>query len=269
MDFRELFDLAPHGADTYVGVGPQYPWGGLYGGQIVAQALRAAASTVGEGLLPHSLRAYFLRRGDHTEPVRYEVDRIRDGRSFCTRRVIARQAVGVILHLEASFVSADGGVDDLSFTAMPTSVPAPESLTGDAWSTMFDRRQLTEDQRAAVNGSARPGAVAWYRSTSDLGTDPLLHLSTLAFLSDELSGEVAYRAHPLGVPDVEQSPIFIASLDHTIWFHRPARMDAWHLFDVSCHTFVADRCLTIGHVFSESGVHVATFAQEVLARLAR
>ena len=103
MDLHALLNLANHGPDTFVGIGPQYPWGGLYGGQIVAQALRAAAATVDADMQPHSLRAYFIRRGDPDEPVRYEVDRIRNGRSFCTRRVVARQAVGAILNLEASF----------------------------------------------------------------------------------------------------------------------------------------------------------------------
>ena len=103
MELSMLFDLEPHGPDTYVGTGPRYPWGGLYGGQIVAQALRAAAATVDPEFEPHSLRAYFIRRGYHTEPVRYEVDRTRNGRSFSTRRVVARQAIGVILNLEASF----------------------------------------------------------------------------------------------------------------------------------------------------------------------
>ena len=103
MDLRSILDLESHGRDVYVGIGPRYPWGGLYGGQIVAQALMAAAHTVSDEMPVHSLRAYFIRRGDHDEPVRYEVDRIRDGRSFATRRVVARQAVGAILNLEASF----------------------------------------------------------------------------------------------------------------------------------------------------------------------
>ena len=110
MELSRLFDLEAHGPDTFVGIGPQYPWGGLYGGQIVAQALRAAASTVDSDLEVHSLRSYFIRRGDHTEPIRFEVDRIRNGRSFSTRRVIARQAVGAILNLEASF-QRPGDVD--------------------------------------------------------------------------------------------------------------------------------------------------------------
>ena len=92
-----MFELAAHGPDVHVGNGPQYPWGGLYGGQIVAQSLRAATLSVDIELEPHSIRAYFIRRGDASEPVRYEVDRIRNGRSFATRRVVARQAVGAIL----------------------------------------------------------------------------------------------------------------------------------------------------------------------------
>ncbi|MBJ7488435.1 MAG: thioesterase family protein, partial [Ilumatobacteraceae bacterium] len=103
MSLRELFQLSPHGADTFVGEAHPYNWGGLYGGHIVAQALHAAHHTVQDGLQVHSLRAYFIRRGDNAEPIRYEVDRIRNGRSFSTRRVVARQATGAILNLEASF----------------------------------------------------------------------------------------------------------------------------------------------------------------------
>ena len=103
MSLEDLFTLTEHGGDVHVGNGHPYPWGGLYGGQIVAQALRAAASTVDPTQEIHSLRAYFIRRGDHTEPIRFEVDRIRNGRSFSTRRVVARQAIGAILNLEASF----------------------------------------------------------------------------------------------------------------------------------------------------------------------
>src|SRR4249919_3679576 len=106
-----MFELSPHGTDTYVGAGPRYPWGGLYGGQIVAQALQAATATVDPQFAVHSLRAYFIRRGDHAEPVRYEVDRIRNGRTFCTRRVVARQSVGAILNLEASYQAPEDADD--------------------------------------------------------------------------------------------------------------------------------------------------------------
>ena len=100
---QQLFALEPHGSDTFIVAGRHYPWGGLYGGHIVAQALWAAAETVDPIMEPHSVRAYFIRRGDTTEPVRYEVDRIRNGKSFSTRRVVAAQSNGAILNLEASF----------------------------------------------------------------------------------------------------------------------------------------------------------------------
>ncbi|HTW10334.1 MAG TPA: acyl-CoA thioesterase domain-containing protein, partial [Acidimicrobiales bacterium] len=96
--FLAMMQLATHGPDTYVGAGPRYPWGGLYGGQVVAQGLRAAQLTVGASYMPHSLHANFLRVGDADEPVRYEVERLRDGSSFCSRQVVARQSTGAILN---------------------------------------------------------------------------------------------------------------------------------------------------------------------------
>src|SRR5688572_24601427 len=130
-----MFELQPHGGDTFVGQGPEYPWGGLYGGQIVAQALRAAAETVDSEFVTHSLRAYFIRRGDHSEPIRYEVDRIRNGRSFVTRRVVARQAVGAILNLEASFQvhESTGSLQTFGLDE----VTGPDELTNDSWTSMF------------------------------------------------------------------------------------------------------------------------------------
>jgi acyl-CoA thioesterase-2 len=98
-----MMAIEPHGPDTFVATGPSYPWGGLYGGQIVAQALRAASLTVDRTYQLHSLHAYFIRRGDAAEPIRLEVDRIRNGRSFLTRRVVARQAIGAILNMSSSF----------------------------------------------------------------------------------------------------------------------------------------------------------------------
>src|SRR5512134_529097 len=127
MNFSTMMTLEPHGPDTFVGTGPRYPWGGLYGGQIVAQALRAAAYSVDDGYVPHSMRAYFIRSGDHAEPVRYEVDRIRNGRSFVTRRVVARQAVGAILNAECSMQRAEGS-HELQTVPMPV-VDAPDSVT--------------------------------------------------------------------------------------------------------------------------------------------
>ena len=121
--FAALLELEPHGHDSYVGVSPAYPWGRVYGGQVVAQALWAAADTVDEAHLPHSLHAYFIRGGDYDEPIRFEVDRIRDGRSFLTRRVVARQSVGAILNLSASFQVVENERDSLHTEMDPTATP--------------------------------------------------------------------------------------------------------------------------------------------------
>lgn len=263
MELRTLFDLESHGPDTFVGIGPRYPWGGLYGGQIVAQALRAAAATVDDSQQVHSLRAYFIRRGDHTEPIRFEVDRIRNGRSFTTRRVVARQAVGAILNLEASFHTHEV-TGDIQTVPIAADVPEPDALTSDAWSESFDRRDVP---KGVLPDHERTGAgrnAAWMRVTADLGDDQLLHRCWMAYMSDDMPADAVRRSHP-DFRDTE-GITYVASLDHTIWFHRPLRADQWHLYDVTCHNFMGARGLAVGHVFAQDGTHVATIAQEVLVR---
>lgn len=266
MDLSTLFDLEPHGPDTFVGTGPRYPWGGLYGGQIVAQALRAAAATVDVNQQVHSLRAYFIRRGDHTEPIRFEVDRIRNGRSFTTRRVIARQAIGAILNLEASFQVPED-TDDIQTVDLDRSLPGPESVVGSAWTTSFDRRSLPADVLGDEGRSGRGRAAAWMKVTHDLGDDQLLHRCWMAYLSDDMPIDAVHQAQPASRRGDHTN--YTASLDHTIWFHRPLRADRWHLYDFSCHTYSGARGLAIGHVFTLDGSHVATVAQEALMRPAR
>ena len=281
-----MFGLSAHGTDVHVGTGPQYPWGGLYGGQIVAQALRAATLSVDADLEPHSIRAYFIRRGDPTEPVRYEVDRIRNGRSFATRRVVARQAIGAILNAESSFQRPEPA-ELVQTVTMPT-VSRPDDLGRSSWATTFDRASVPPE---SVEGGCRDGAgrtVAWMRVDEALGdpADPqaqLMHRCWLAYLSDDLPTEAVIRAHPISAEraardgddegdegedqdDEDQDDLFCASLDHTIWFHRPLRADRWHLHDFACHHYVGGRGLSIGHIFRDDGVHVATVAQEVLVR---
>jgi len=262
-----MFELSSHGIDVYVGSGPRYPWGGLYGGQIVAQSLRAAAFSVEEGLEPHSIRAYFIRRGDHDEPVRYEVDRIRNGRSFGTRRVVARQAIGAILNAESSFQRPEPSAH-VQTIAMPE-VPAADSLERSSWSDSFDRATVPA---SLVGGAQRDGggrSVAWMRVGTDLGGGPdaqLMHRCWLAYLSDDLPTDSVIAAGPIAVGPDDHDSLFCASLDHTIWFHGDVRADRWHLYDFACHHFIGGRGLSIGHVFSSDGAHVATVAQEVLVR---
>jgi acyl-CoA thioesterase-2 len=267
-----VFDLQSHGPDTFVGTGPQYPWGGLYGGQIVAQALRAAVRSVDPDFEPHSIRAYFIRPGDHTEPVRYEVDRIRNGRSFVTRRVVARQAIGAILNAECSFQRPESSIAVQTIEA-PV-IPSHDDLTEDSFSPHFDRCFVPQ---RAVTGRSRDGmgrVVAWMRATDDLDdidiiegqVVPFLHQCWLTYLSDDLATDAVRAAHAASLDcdaDVHMDGV---SLDHTVWFHRPMRADHWHVHDVSCHHFVGSRGLAVGHVFTAEGVHVATYAQEVLLR---
>jgi len=261
MSFRDMMQLEPHGPDTYVGTGPSYPWGGLYGGQIVAQALRAAAHTVEPAYRLHSLHGYFIRLGDASEPIRFEVDRVRNGRSFLTRRVIARQAVGAILTMAASFHMPEKG-SDVQTEEMPAIDP-PEALPEDSWSPFFQRRSLRQD--------IAPGRVgAWLRLAEDLGDDPILNACALAYLSDDLPTEAVVARHPLRPPrDSTQRAFWNASLDHAIWFHQPIAANTWHLHDFNCRGLVHALGISIGSIFDQSGRHLATISQEVLIRPAR
>ena len=258
-----MFDLVLHGPDTYVGIGPRYPWGGLYGGQIVAQALRAASATVDDDKVVHSLRAYFIRRGDHTEPVRYEVDRIRNGRSFATRRVVARQAIGAILNLEASYQCEEDS--PVVRPSVIPAVPRPDAIEESSWSTDFGRRFVPEEATPPpAVGAGR--MAAWMRVTAALDGDDLLHRCWLAYLSDDLPCDAVIRAHPDRAAIDAAEDRFIASLDHSVWFHSSPRVDQWHLYDVTCLAYAGGRGLTLGEVFNADGSHVATFAQEALVR---
>ena len=259
VDFATMMALEPHGPDTFIGIGPRYPWGGLYGGQIVAQALRAASLTVDDGFHVHSLHAYFIRRGDHEEPIRFEVDRVRNGRSFSTRNVIARQATGAILSMSASFQVDEPGPSAQS-AVMPQVAP-PEELVTEGWSGMFERGLAP-----GVPGSGR--VTGWLRMREAIGDDPLLQACALAYLSDDLPTDAVVLLHPDNPKqgDWESGNMYSASLDHAIWFHRPVRAEQWHLQDLTCQEILSSRGLTIGQVFTADGTHVATIAQEVLLR---
>jgi acyl-CoA thioesterase-2 len=258
VDFTTMA-LEPHGTDVWVGAGPRYPWGGLYGGQIVAQGLRAATFTVEPAFRAHSLHAYFIRSGDHTEPIRFEVDRVRNGRSFCTRRVTARQSVGVILEMSASY-QVDEEAAEVQTAVMPL-VPAAADLPDDSWSELFARRKTPE---------RRGEAGAWMEVAGDIGEDRALQACALAYLSDDLPTEAVVSLHPAFDPAAPMDRQFMsASLDHAIYFHRPAVADRWHLQTFTCHGLMSSRGVSIGSVFTTAGTHVATVVQEVLLRTRR
>jgi acyl-CoA thioesterase-2 len=258
VDFATMMDLEPRGIDAWIGVGPRYPWGGLYGGQIVAQALQAAALTVDPRFQPHSFHAYFIRRGDHTQPVRFEVDRVRDGRSFVTRAVIARQSMGAILNMSASFQVAEAAVE-VQTAELPKDVPSPDELTSEGWSEIFERR-LAPD----LGGGRADG---WLRTRQAVGEDPVRQACALAYLSDDLPTDAVASLLPAAtVGDAFHSSFFSASLDHAMWFHRPFDAATWLAQSFVCHGIMGSRGLTLGRVFTEDGTHVATVTQEVLFR---
>jgi len=260
-DFDTLMHLESHGPDVFVGVGPSYPWNRVYGGQVVAQALRSALTTVDEDHHVHSLHAYFIRGGDSNEPIRFEVDRIRNGRSFVTRRVVARQSSGPILNLSASFQIREDQADVQELT-IPRDIPQPEDLPSDNWNEILERRTIpSKGSRAAY----------WLRVAGPISEDPATQACALAYTSDDVPTEAAARSHPKNPPPGSDpgsyGETFIgASLDHAIWFHRPGRHDEWVLHDFTGHGVTGARGLGIGQVFSRDGVHLATIAQEILIR---
>jgi acyl-CoA thioesterase-2 len=260
MDFAAMMTLEPHGPDTFVGAGPSYPWGGLYGGQIVAQSLRAAAATVDAGLVTHSLHAYFIRTGDASQPIRFEVDRVRNGRTFVTRQVVARQPVGAICTTAVSFQRPEAG-PAVQTASMPD-VPGPDDLPSETWSPVFDRRFVRNEQPGRSSG--------WLRMVAPMGDDPLLHACALTYESDDLPTDAVVALLPdRAAMRADEPSFFSASLDHAIWFHRPFRADGWLLHDLTSHALMSSRGLAVGHVFTADGDHVATVTQEVLLRARR
>jgi acyl-CoA thioesterase-2 len=256
--FLELMTLERVAADFFVGASPDYPWGRVYGGQVVAQALRAAAATVEQDHRVHSLHAYFVLGGRPRVPILYEVDRLREGRSFTTRRVVARQADGAILNLDASFQRVETDVDTQE-SALPEGIAMPDDLPETGWSGLGDVREIP-----TTPGVAR--SRMWMRIRDDLGDDPALHACGLAYLSDHNPMDAIVLSHPEGL-NWEQ--LMTASLDHNVWFHRPVRADRWMLLDMSGHGLVNARGMSTGAVHDEHGVHVATVAQEGLVRSPR
>jgi len=259
-DFARLLALESHGPDVHVGISPTYPWGGLYGGQVVAQGLRAAALSLDDERPVHSLHAYFIRTGNVDEPVRYEVDRIRSGRTFPTRRVVARQSVGAILNMSASFQTSEEGASTSALTA-PTGIARPEELATDGWGDVLDRRTI----RMGAPGQT---TLAWLRTKSPRGEGPALAECALAYTSDDLPTAAVSTAHPRQTSSEQEwdATFFSVSLDHTIWFHRPFSPDAWLLQETTSHGVHGGRGLALANIFDEEGQHVATVAQEVLLR---
>jgi acyl-CoA thioesterase-2 len=224
----------------------------LYGGQVAAQALLAAGRTVSEGRLPHSLHGYFLSRGNAARPTIFRVARDRDGRSFSARRVVAIQGGQVIFNMACSFHRPENGLDRQ--VGPPPASRDPETLPPLQLARLFNMEsRLPEQPYPDADWPTR----FWARSTLPLGDDPMLHASVLTYLSDVSGGLAAWhegRAHSG------------ASLDHAVWFHRPARLDDWMLMDVIPQTVASGRGVYTGTVHSRDGRLVASLTQECLFR---
>jgi acyl-CoA thioesterase-2 len=231
-----------------------FPWP-LYGGQVAAQALVAAAATLAADRVPHSLHAYFLEQGTTTLPVDFTVERDRDGRSFSARRVVARQGGRPLLTLSASFtVDEFDPQDDLQVAQMPP-VQAPTLAHAPEWLVEFERSVPRQ-------AHPLPGMPTrfWARCTADLGDESVLPAAVLTYLSDLGTGHEALPGSASRV---------MASMDHAMWFHRPAQVGEWVLVDFATSTVGRGRGHYAGTMWLPDGTLVASLAQETLYRRRR
>jgi acyl-CoA thioesterase-2 len=274
----ELLDLETIDLNLFRGTQPDTLLQRVFGGQVAAQALVAGARTVEEPRAVHSLHSYFLRPGDTAVPIVYDVERIRDGKSFSTRRIVARQHGRGIYYMTASFQVPEDGFDHQD--TMPD-VPSPDEAVDVG--VLFRRRSPDHGQEwvrewAALElryvGDSRPGGAMpadehpsqsrlWIRVNGTLADDPLLHKAAFTYASDMTLLGSTLVPHGTHISDPAMQS---ASLDHTIWFHRPFRADEWLLYDQVSPSASDARGLAIGRVFTEDRRLVATVAQEGLIR---
>ncbi|MEO9323673.1 acyl-CoA thioesterase II [Nocardioides sp. C4-1] len=271
----DLLDLEYLDVDLFRGKQPESTRQRVYGGQVAAQSLVAGTRTVPDDFHVHSLHSYFLLPGDYQVPVIYDVERIRDGRSFATRRVMARQHGRPIYYQTLSFHKHEEGFDHQD--VMPQ-VKGPEEgmdlldlmrgrgneeaeALGKEWAAL-DVRWLGNSQVGLEPDADHPSkAQMWIRIAGAMGDSPLDHLAAFTYASD-----VSLLGASLAAHTADPSDIQMASLDHTIWFHRPFRADDWWLYDQVSPSATGARGFSLGRVFTTDGTLVATVAQEGLIR---
>ena len=276
-ELMELLELEPLEVNLFRGTSPHEDQQRVFGGQVAAQALIAAGRTVDPGRPVHSLHSYFLRPGDPNVPIVYEVDRIRDGRSFTTRRVVGIQHGKAIFNLAASFQIVESGPDH----AMPMPVvPDPDDLptfreriephlgrfSQDFIDWLGRERPIdsrpVEDPKWLAPGPRAPTQDVWIRANGTLPDDLLLHACVVAYASDLSLLDTATLPHAIGYDGDFQ----MASLDHAMWFHRPFRADEWLLYHQTSPSASNARGLALGHVFRHDGALAITVMQEGLIR---
>jgi len=257
-----LLDLERIDRDLFRGPSPEYTGrSNLFGGQVAAQALRAAALTVEAPHLPHSFHLYFMRAGQIGRPVVLYVNRIRDGRSFTTRNVVAQQDGEAILTMSASFHKAEGGELDVQLPA--ASVPPPEAIpTREPSRVPFGHAPF---ETAPIEERSGPGPEGrlrrWVRSLDVLPDDPVVHACALAYMSDMATGSPPVLAARRRFED-----FMMTSLDHALHFHRTVRADRWLLVDFESVSVGRGRGMTRGTIHAQDGTLGATVQQELLLR---
>jgi acyl-CoA thioesterase II len=279
QELLAVLDLEPLEVNLFRGRSPQASWQRVFGGQVIGQALMAACRTVDTAeRLPHSLHAYFLLPGDPKVPIIYEVDRIRDGNSFATRRVIAIQHGQAIFSMGVSFHRAEAG---LSHQAKMPDVPKPEELPNESEfrarvlpllpepvRRYYERErpiELRPVEASRYLGTPVPDGRfhVWIRATGPLPDDPAIHQCVLAYASDMTLIDSALAPHGRSVFDRN---IMAASLDHALWFHRRCRADDWLLYAQDSPSLAGARGLSRGLIFTRDGTLAASVAQEGLLR---
>ena len=276
-DLVDLLDLEPIEVNIFRGKSPDENRQRVFGGQVAGQALVAAARTVDEtDRQVHSLHAYFLRPGDPGKPILYQVDRLRDGRSFTTRRVIAIQHGKVIFNLQASFHTVEPGPDHQ--IKGPSGVPDPETLPDfkermapykDIIGEWYDRPRpidlrYVDSDPFAREGNPSLGQRVWMRADGRLPDDPVLHTCIATYASDFTLLDTTLLPHGLSW---NSKGVQMASLDHAMWFHRPFRADEWMLYDQYSISTSNARGLAGGSIYTASGELAVTVIQEGLIRI--
>jgi acyl-CoA thioesterase II len=279
-DLLALLHLEQLEPFLFKGQSPQTGWQRIFGGQVIGQALSAASRTV-TGRHPHSLHAYFLLPGDPAVPILYEVDPIRDGKSFATRRIVARQHDRAIFMMSASFHLPEEGFEHQALmpdVPMPEDLPSEKDIKTGAFALIPDpikaylssQRPIelrpVEYGRYASREPQEPRFHVWMRATSPLPDETALHQAILAYASDMTLLDSSLIAHgrSLFEPSIQA-----ASLDHALWFHRPFRMDDWLLYAQDSPSAQGARGFSRGMIFTRDGHLVASVAQEGLVRVKR
>jgi acyl-CoA thioesterase II len=271
-----LLDLETIEVNVYRGRHPEEERQRTFGGQVAAQALMAAGRTVEQGRV-HSLHSYFLRPGDPRVPILYEVDRIRDGRSFTTRRVVAVQHGRAIYNMQASFHVEETSLEhqfEMPDAPAPESIPPLFERIKEEWGEMDEwfKRQHPIDQRFigelpwSPERNKEPRQRLWIRADGDLPDDPLLHACVVTYASDMSLFDAILAPHSVRWDD---GSFMGASIDHCMWFHRDLRADQWLLYDMDSPIAHGARGLARGFLFNQSGQLCVSMVQEGLTRIVK